>query len=247
MSARANLLAAAACGLAGGAVGAALVTSARPVTAQDPAPAVELGPADALLLAAPKGAAAPGAPLAVRNAGGRISWGPDAGSRTYSIGVVHVDRVLKGLIQSDRFVSERMKFDETAKEGREAFERRFKAFEEKHPNPDPKSPDFPDIQREFAALQGEAQAWAAKTQDLQSRLAAEQVEKAYREMVTAVEVVADRRGVDLVYRFMPPSKPFDSMSLPDAMLQVQSRTLLRYPESVDLSDEVVRELGMKEP
>lgn len=246
-SGRRMMLACAACGAAGGLVGATVALSVRPADAQQERATVELGPADALLLAAPRGAAADATPLTLRNGLGRLSWGSEPGSRAYSMGLVHVDRILKGIIQSDRFIADRMKFDEQAREAREEFERRFKAFEEKYPNPDPKSPEFEQIQREFAALQGEAQAWAARIQDIQSKLAAEQVEKAYREMISAVEVVADRRTVDLVYRFLPASKPFDALSLPDAMLQVQSRTMLRYPESIDLTDDVVRELGLKEP
>jgi hypothetical protein len=237
----------AACGVVGGMVGAMLALSVRPAVAQEGRAPVELGPADALLLAAPKGAAADAPPLALRNGIGRLSWGSEPGSRAFSVGLVHVDRVLKGIIQSERFIADRMKFDEQAREAREEFERRFKAFEEKHPNPDPKSPEFEQIQREFAALQNEAQAWSARIQDIQSKLAAEQVEKAYKEMLSAVDVVADRRSVDLVYRFLPASKPFDSRSLPDAMLQVQSRTMLRYPDSIDITDDVVRELGLKEP
>lgn len=244
---RGMMLACAACGVIGGIVGALVALSARPAVAQQERAAVELGPADALLLAAPRGAAADAPPLTLRNGLGRLAWGTEPGSRAFSVGLVHVDRILKGIIQSDRFIADRMKFDEQAREAREEFERRFKAFEEKYPNPDPKSPEFEQIQREFAALQGEAQAWAARIQDIQSKLAAEQVEKAYREMISAVEVVADRRAVDLVYRFLPASKPFEALSLPDAMLQVQSRTMLRYPESIDITDDVVRELGLKEP
>jgi hypothetical protein len=244
---RALMLACAACGVAGGMVGALVALSVRPAAAQEGRAAVELGPADALLLAAPPGAASDAKPLALRNGAGRLSWGSEPGSRLFSIGLVHVDRILKGIIQSDRFVADRMKFDERAREAREDFERRFKAFEEKYPNPDPKSPDFEQVQREFAALQNEAQVWAARIQDIQSRMAAEQVEKAYKEMISAVEVVGDRRSVDIVYRFLPASKPFESLSLPDAMLQVQSRTMLRYPDSIDLTEDVVRELGLKEP
>jgi hypothetical protein len=241
------MLACALCGAIGGLAGAMVALTARPAVAQEGRAAVELGPADALLLAAPAGAAADAPPLTLRNGLGRLSWGSEPGSRAFSIGLVHVDRILKGIIQSDRFIADRMKFDEQAREAREEFERRFKAFEEKYPNPDPKSPDFEQVQREFAALQNEAQAWAARIQDIQSRLAAEQVEKAYKEMISAVEVVADRRAVDIVYRFLPASKPFEALSLPDAMLQVQSRTMLRYPDSIDITDDVVRELGLKEP
>jgi len=246
-SRRGMMLACALCGAIGGLVGALVALSARPAVAQQERAAVELGPADALLLAAPRGAATDAPPLAIRNGIGRLSWGSEPGSRAFSIGLVHVDRILKGIIQSDRFIADRMKFDEQAREAREEFERRFKAFEEKYPSPDPKSPDFEQIQREFAALQNEAQVWAARIQDIQSKLAAEQVEKAYREMISAVEVVGDRRAVDIVYRFLPASKPFDALSLPDAMLQVQSRTMLRYPDSIDITDDVVRELGLKEP
>jgi hypothetical protein len=75
-------------------------------------------------------------------------------------------------------------------------------------------------------------------------MVADQVEKAYRELTTAVDVVCDRRKIDLVYRFIPSVTPFESQDLGNAMIQVQARTFLRAPESIDLTADVMKELNL---
>ena len=75
-------------------------------------------------------------------------------------------------------------------------------------------------------------------------MVADQVEKAYRELTTAVDVVCDRRKIDLVYRFIPSITPFESQDLGNAMIQVQARTFLRAPESIDLTADVMKELNL---
>ena len=99
-SGRGLMLACAACGVIGGIVGAMLALSVRPAVAQQDRAPVELGPADALLLAAPRGAATDAPPLTLRNGLGRLSWGSEPGSRAFSIGLVHVDRILKGITEA---------------------------------------------------------------------------------------------------------------------------------------------------
>ena len=65
-------------------------------------------------------------------------------------------------------------------------------------------------------------------------------------MTAAVDVVGERTKVDLVLRFVPTAQPFDVSSPADAMLQVQVRTFLRYPEAVDITAEVMKELSLKD-
>jgi hypothetical protein len=59
-----------------------------------------------------------------------------------------------------------------------------------------------------------------------------------------VDVVADRRKIDLVYRFIPSQTPFESQDLGNAMVQVQGRTFLRAPEQIDLTADVLKELNL---
>ena len=59
-----------------------------------------------------------------------------------------------------------------------------------------------------------------------------------------MDVVCDRRKIDLVYRFIPSVTPFESQDLGNAMIQVQARTFLRAPESIDLTADVMKELNL---
>lgn len=225
--------------LIGGVAGslATQVFSGTPAAAVRTLPA-DLGPADGLILAGKDGA------LTARNEGMRISWGENPGSRAYSVGCVHIDKIMKALLASERFAADRQKFDEEARSQGEEFEKRSKDLQAKYPEAKPTDPNFEEAKKEFVVLQSEYERWLASIQKIQSKHMAEQIEKAYRDLSDALEIVADRKSIDFVYRFVPPSNPFGSTDLADAMMQVQARPFLRYPASTDITEDVVKELGL---
>ena len=92
----------------------------------------------------------------------------------------------------------------------------------------------------------EVEGWRKEIGEKLSKLQAEQIEKAYREMTAAVDVVADRAKVDIVLRFVPTAQAFESNTPADAMLSVQVRTFLHYPEAIDLTPELLKELSLKD-
>lgn len=199
----------------------------------------DLGPADALLLSGKDAA------LVVRNADGRIGWSDDAAARAWSTGCVFIDPVLKAILATDRYEAERKTFEDEARSQGEAFEQRNKSLKDKYPDIKPDDPAFERAKEEFIELQAEFEKWQMAVQRLQAKQMAEQVEKAYREMLTALDVVADRRRVDLVYRFVPPERPFEATDLGATMVQVQARPFLRFPQAMDLTDDVFKELGLQ--
>lgn len=225
--------------LVAGMVGAflALSLSGTPAVATRILPA-DLGPADALILTGPNG------PVTVTNQGGRMAWAESPTARAYSVGCVFIDPVMKGILSSDRFASERKTFDEEAKSQGEEFEHRSKTLQEKYPDIKPDDPNFADARRDFTALQGEYEQWLAALQKIQSKHMAEQVQKAYRELLAALDIVAERKKIDFVYRFIPPDRPFEAFELSDAMMQVQARPFLKYPAATDITEDVVKELGL---
>ena len=198
----------------------------------------DLGPADALILSGSDGA------VTVTNQGGRMSWAESPTSRAYSIGCVFIDPVMKGILSSGRFSDVRQKFDDEARIQGEEFERRSKSLQEKYPDLKPEDPNFEIARRDFKALQVEYEQWLAALQKIQSKHMAEQVQNAYREMIAALEIVADRKKIDFIYRFVPPDRPFESVDLSDAMMQVQGRPFLRYPAATDITEELSKELGL---
>jgi len=201
-------------------------------------PATDLGPAQSVLLEGKDG------PMKLANAGGRPGWGDDATAKAWSVGAVHVDKVLKKLLDNKSYQDERASFDEEAKKQGQEFQKEMDGLKAQYGDKSKDDPDFPKGQAAVQALFERYQKWNAGLQAAQGKLMAEQVEKAYRELVTVVDVVSDRRKVDVVYRFIPSATPFDSQDLGNAMIQVQARTFLRAPETIDLTADVLKELNL---
>ncbi|MFM8641123.1 MAG: OmpH family outer membrane protein [Planctomycetota bacterium] len=226
--------------LAGVAAFALLRGAERPAVAV-PVPAPEdLGPADALIL---KGK---DANLQLRNADGRLAFGDQPTSRAWSVGAVNSDKTMKLLLKSERFEDERKRLEEQAKGKDEEFRKRYSELEAKYKDLDPKSPDFEQGRAEVEGFFKEVEGWRKEIGEKLSKLQAEQIEKAYREMTAAVDVVAERGKVDLVLRFVPTAQAFESNTPADAMLAVQVRTFLHYPDAIDLTTELLKELSLKD-
>ena len=197
----------------------------------EPTPS-DLGPADAVILTGKD------TNLTLRNV--------EATAKAWSIGAVGSDKIMKLLLTSERFEDERKRLEETAKSKDEDFRKRYTELETKYKDVDPKAPGFEGGRQEVEGFFKEVEAWRKEIGEKLGKLQAEQIEKAYREMTAATDVVADRNKVDIVLRFVPTSQPFTSNSPADAMLQVQVRTFLHYPETIDLTPELIKELSLKD-
>lgn len=237
-----RLLAVAALGLAS----FALVTRgplAAPASA-DPVPAAdELGPADAVVLLESKERKDS---LRLTNAGGRLSFGERATDRVWSVGAVDVDTCMKRLLATGEFADRRKEVEDEARKQEEQFRAQMQEIEAKYGNITPDDPKFPEAQREANGIFEAMRRWREGQGRIVGKLAAEQIETAYRRLVEAVEVVADREKVDLVFRFIPTAKAFETDTMEAAGLQVRERTFLRSPESLDLTTEVLKELGVED-
>ena len=77
------------------------------------------------------------------------------------------------------------------------------------------------------------------------KLTADQIEDAYRDLVAAVEVVSERRQIDLVFRFIPTDADFLTQNPPQAYIAVRARIALKYPEALNITDEVLEELAVE--
>ena len=201
-------------------------------------PATDLGPAQAVLLEGKDG------PLKLVNSAGRPSWGEEATSKAWAIGSVHVDKLLKKLLDNKSYADERARFDEEGKKQGEEFQKEMESLKSQYGSKGKDDPDFPKGQAAVQALFERYQKWNAGMQAAQGKLMAEQVEKAYRELTAAVDTVCERRHVDVVFRSIPSALPFDSQDLGNAMIQVQARTFLRAPEAIDLTADVMKELNL---
>jgi Skp family chaperone for outer membrane proteins len=200
----------------------------------------DLGPADALVLAGKS-------ELRITNEAGRVAWGSDPSSRAFSIGTVHVGRILGALLESETFAREREEFAAEGKSKREAFDERYKALVEKARSTDKDSPEFPAVREEFEAFQREIAEWSRVTEEEGQKLIARHHETAYAQIREAVEVVAEKRHIDLVMRFVPPADPMQPGDVNELAQQLQARTFLRTPESIDLTEDILSEMNIKAP
>lgn len=199
----------------------------------------DLGPADRVILAAED------ANLELRSAGGRLAWGEDESSRAYSVAYMHIGRALEQMMDSQQFVDERTDFDEEFEAKFTELRDRFEAWQDRNPNASPDQPPPPEAQQEFRELMQANQQLEQDRMTRSGQLLAQQVERAYREVVTAVNVVADRRKIDIVYRFIPTENEFQAQTPDQAYLAISSRTILRSPEKLDITDAVMEELALE--
>lgn len=196
-----------------------------------------LGPASSLELEGDK-------PLVIRNEEGRIAWNDEATSRAWSIGAVHIDRIIKEMIQSEVYSGERQDLEGELRELDSEFSDRQKSIQDEFGEIGEEDPNFPEAQSRMQALMQEYQQFAQMAQGRMAQLQAEQLERSYRDLIEAVEVVADKAQIDMVYRYIPTSEPFMNASVEQAMLQIQMRPFLRYPDSIDLTTKVLEELDL---
>lgn len=216
----------------------------RPASAFASGSGSELGPTDALLLTDRSSKASND--LRVRAESGRIVWSDRPTGRAWSLGAVNVDRTMKALLAGSTYATRRDELDGEARDQDEEFAKRFEELRQRYANVDPKSPEWPKANEDLERLRSEYMAWREGSIRIREKFFAEQIEQAYRELVSAVELVAERGDVDLVLRFMPTANAFEAENLGAAREQVIGRTFLKYPEAIDLTDEVLRELGVKD-
>jgi hypothetical protein len=199
----------------------------------------DLGPADALFLNTEAGKD----PLRIAAKDGRISWGDRATNRVWSVASVDIDTVMKKILEGASYVEPRNEATEKAKAEEAEFQARFEAIKAKYQVAD-NAPPPQEAQQEVMALQREYQGWLEGVRRRDDKLGAEQFEQAYRELVVAVEAVAEKESIDLVFRFYPTATPFKSERMGEALSQIQSRVFLKYPESIDITAEVMKALNL---
>ena len=206
--------------------------------ADDPKP-VDLGPADSIVLAGK-------VPLKLTNVDGHMSFGDGASHRIYSIGTVNVTKGVRALMESARFSAERDRLTEerTAKEA--DFEKRAKDLRERITKAGDDEDADPKLREDIESFQQDVGEWGESHEKAQRDLIATQYEAAYGDLREAVEVVADRRKLDIVMRFVPSSEKLEPGTPEDIARQLLARTFVRIPEALDITDEVMRELNVTE-
>ncbi len=208
--------------------------------AQGPAELTHLGPAGSLTLAGAEDGL-----LVLRNAEGRLSWSDTDYARSFSIAFVHVGQAMGPLLEADEYVDEYKELEAGFIERDQEIADAIDAFRQEHQDITPDDPGIADVQQAFQAMMQQREQMRVNAGQRLGKLAADHIERAYRDLVAAVEVVADRRGIDIVYRFIPTANDFSSASPQQSYTGVRARVALKYPPELDITDEVMEELSLE--
>jgi len=203
----------------------------------------DLGPADALVLNGKDGT------MTVANRSGRVSWSDDATARSHSVATLHVGRIMSALMQSDTFTKEREQLVESHETRGKEFEARYRDLIEKarRVDDDEHAPEAPGVRAEIEAFQTEYAAWQETIRSEAEALQSRQYQDSYTRLRDAVDVVADRRKIDLVMRFIPPADKIRAGDQDEIVQQMMSRTFVRVPESIDITEDILREMNLTAP
>jgi Skp family chaperone for outer membrane proteins len=219
---------------------AALCGGSRPAAAAANEPAGErLGPAETLTLVED------GTPLVLRNRGDRLAWSDSDHARAFSIGFVHVGRAVGPLLEAEQYKEELARLRQELQEHDQEMTERITAFLQENRDVEPDDPRAAEIQRAYQGMLQELERVRREGAQRLDQLQAEQVERAYRDFVAAVEVVAQRRQIDIVFRFIPTADEFQVPTLAAAYIAVRSRIAVKYPPGLDITDEVLQELAIE--
>ena len=198
----------------------------------------QLGPVDSITIAGDN------SELVITNKDAHIAWGEEKTSRAWSVGFVEVGKALSQLMNAAHFVEARLELQGeleaqlgTGKELLDSIMAEAKSLE-------PDSEEAPEIRMRWEKAYGEFQRLQQLVAEKQGALYAEQMIEAYEEIVVAVDVVSDHMKVDLVLRFIPPDKEFESNNPDATILQIRLRTALKYPDGIDITADVLAELGL---
>ncbi|MBC8203183.1 MAG: OmpH family outer membrane protein [Planctomycetes bacterium] len=199
----------------------------------------KLGPVDSITLAGSTG------DITVKNTDERVSWGEEKTSRLWSIGFMETGKALEQLMKADHFVEVRDDLDEELEEELDAARGKLDDIRERGRDLEQDDPEIPALRQEWDNAYRKFEQVQQAAIKLRGELAAEQMEESYNEVLEAVNVVSDRLNIDMVLRFIPPDSEFEGNSPDAAIMQIRLRTALRLPEGIDITDEVLSELGLE--
>ncbi len=199
----------------------------------------ELGPATSLILTGED------EPLVLRNSTGHLAWADNAHAQAYSVAFVAPGKAMDPLLRSEQYTEELQDLQEELRTKDQEFMRQIQAYEQQNAGITPDDPRAMEIQQTYEAMRTEYEQWRAKAGARMGQLTASHIEKAYRDMLAAVEVVAERHGIDIVFRFIPTADDFGAVNAPQAHLASRQRLALVYPEALDITDAVLEELSVE--
>jgi Skp family chaperone for outer membrane proteins len=173
-----------------------------------------------------------------------MSWGDKKTSTVWSVGFMETGKALSQLLQADHYMEAREELNaelaQSIVETRNALE----AVKVQAQSLEPDDPNTGALRQKWEQLYDEFQKLQQLAADARAALLADQMQESYAEIIEAVNVVSERAQVDMVLRFIPPDGEFEQGNPDSTIMQIRLRSALRLPEGLDITDEVLAELGL---
>jgi Skp family chaperone for outer membrane proteins len=160
------------------------------------------------------------------------------------VSYVYIGEILNQLMQSEAIEEERDRLMADLQETETGYRQKLDDLNGRLQEMDPESEDAQRVFEEGRTVYDEYMRWQQGAMAQRGQLDAQHLERVYRDLVEAVQVVADRKGIDTVYRFIPTEEAFRAENPEQAMLAIRLRTAIRYPEELDITDDVLEELSL---
>ena len=182
--------------------------------------------------------------LTMTNSDGRLSWGDQKTSTVWSVGFMEVGKALSQLMKAEHFLDARESLEDALQETMSSARSALESLREEGQSLQPDDPSVPEMRQRWDRTYAEFQRLQKIAAEARARLLSEQMESSYTEIVEAVNVVSERLEIDIVLKFIPPDGEFNRGNPDSLMSQIRLRTALRLPEGIDITDEVLAELGL---
>ena len=182
--------------------------------------------------------------LTITNSDGRLSWGDQKTSTVWSVGFMEVGKALSQLMKAEHFLDARESLEDELQETMSSARSSLDSLREEGQSLQPDDPSIPEMRQRWDRTYSEFQRLQKIAAEARARLLAEQMESSYTEIVEAVNVVSERLHIDMVLKFIPPDGEFNIGNPDTIMSQIRLRIALRVPEGIDITDEVLAELGL---
>lgn len=197
----------------------------------------KLGPTDAVILSGDEN-------IEISNRDARIGWSDSTHHRLYSTGFVHLGRILPKLMDSEIYAEERQELVDELNARDQEFRERGQELQEQYGDVQQGDENFQEAAQAAQQFQQEYNAFREEASTRMSELDSRQLEQAYRDLTAAVDVVAGELDIDLVYRFIPPGDAFDAGNVQQAMTEIRMRTVVKLPDGLEITDDVLEELAL---
>jgi Skp family chaperone for outer membrane proteins len=197
----------------------------------------KLGPIDSITFAGAE-------ELTIKNSAGHISWGEEKTSTVWSVGFMETGKALSQLLQAEHFLDDRDDLNEELKDQMSGVRDILQSLREEGETLNPDDPLAPELRQRWDSAYAEFQNLQKLGAETRAALVAQQMESSYNEILEAVNVVSERMNIDMVLRFIPPDGEFEQGNPDSTIRQIRLRTALRLPDGIDITEEVLTELGL---